>query len=148
MKNINIVNRTVATKLGLDLDIVEKVNKAYWKEIVNNLKTASEEPVHIKKIGTISASPYKVNSHIKLLINQIRKVKKSSKYRPVTRDRYLNQYYTELKTTLIKRNQLAIELNILRTNQKKKQINEHTSIPKTDSSRMEEQGESSRGDNK
>lgn len=109
MKNINIVNKTVAKKLGLELAVVEKVNKAYWKEIVHKLTTLDKEPVHIKKIGTISVSPYKTKSHIQKLISQIRLVKSSTKYKPETRKKYLDQYYTDLRKILVKRNQIAHE---------------------------------------
>lgn len=107
MKNINIVNKIVATNLKLNLKIVETINKIYWKEIVKELSTASESPVHIKKLGTIEASPYKTNKYIKKLIYQIRRVQNSTKYTDETKERVVNIIKERLTKALTKRNQHA-----------------------------------------
>jgi len=109
MKTINIVNKMVATNLNLDVKIVEKVNKLYWKEIVRNLTTLAEEPIHIKKIGTIVASPYKTNNYIKYLLNKIKKVKSSPKYTDLTKERIVIGIKEQIANLWKKRDQFALE---------------------------------------
>lgn len=109
MKTINIVNKIVATNLNLDVKTVEKVNKLYWKELVRNLTTLADLPVHIKKIGTIVASPYKTNNYIKYLLNKIKKVKASPKYTDQTKDRIVAEIKVQISNLWKKRDQFATE---------------------------------------
>ena len=108
----------VATNLNLDVKIIEKVNKLYWKEIVRNLTTLAEEPIHIKKIGTIVASPYKTNNYIKYLLNKIKKVKNSTKYTDQTKERIVIELKEKIAILWKKRNQFATEF-YNKQNQKK-----------------------------
>jgi len=121
MKTINIVNKVVATNLNLDVKIVEKVNKMYWKEIVRNLTTLSEDPIFIKKIGTIVASPYKTNNYIKYLLSKIKKVKVSPKYTEQTKNRIITGIKEQIANLWKKRNQFATEFyNEQKTKKSKK----------------------------
>lgn len=121
MKTINIVNKIVATNLGIDVKIVEKINKAYWKEILINLTEVREEPVHIKKLGTISASPFKTSKYIIHLLNKIKSVKESVKYTDITKERIIRDAKKYLTILLKKRNQFAIE-NYNKPNERIKRI--------------------------
>lgn len=112
MKNINIVNRTIATKLGLELSIVETVNKLYWREVKAVLGTLSSNYVHVKRLGTISISYRKLRGEIIHFINKIRQTKSTAKYTDETRERMLATQYGSLRLLLSKRNELAIDFYI------------------------------------
>lgn len=109
MKTINIVNKIVATNLNLDPKLVEKINRIYWKDIRQTLTRIADESVHIKKIGTIVVSPYKTNNHIRKMINRVRKLKRSTKYTDITRERLVEEAKDKLKSLLKKRNEFAIK---------------------------------------
>ena len=109
MKTINIVSKMVATNLNLDPKLVEKINRIYWKEIRETLSSVPEDGVHIKKIGTIVASPYKTSNHIRKMINLIRKLRRSTKYKDETRERLIEQAKDKMRTLLRKRNQFAVK---------------------------------------
>lgn len=99
----------VADKLKIDAKIVEKVNKTYWKEIVKSLTSVTEQPIHIKKIGTIEASPYKTSAYIRYLLFKIRRIKASTKYTEETRERLIRETKEALTKLLKKHNQFATQ---------------------------------------
>lgn len=109
MKTISIVNKVVASNLNLDIKTVELVNKYYWKDIVKNLTSLAEHPVHIKKIGTIVASPYKTNKYIQYLIKKIKKVEESTKYTQITKEKIIKGLKSQIADLWKKRNQFATE---------------------------------------
>lgn len=117
MKNINIVNKTIAAKTGIDLKTVEQVNKSYWREVRDTLRTVKDNYVHLKKIGTISVSWYKTKEEIKRTILLIKNIRKSPKYTEETRTKYLNYYYDFLRKLLEVRNDLAREYYNDKTNE-------------------------------
>lgn len=108
MKNIHIVNKIIATSSGVSLKTVEAVNKIYWKEIVKNLTAVDDQDIHIKKLGTIEASPYKVRKQILKNIEQIKKLKISPKYKEETKEKAIAYLKEGLTKLLKKRNQHAI----------------------------------------
>lgn len=64
MKTIDEISREVAVELGLDLELVESVNRAYWSEIKDEISNPTTDNVRLEGIGTFYIRPKKVITRI------------------------------------------------------------------------------------
>lgn len=108
MKNIDLVNNTIANKLNIDEKIVKAVNKFYWKQgVKKRMSTLESTSVFVKGFATFTVSRYNVRRLIKKTIIQIRSLRESTKYKETTKVIYSAELYKKLRMLLEKRNELA-----------------------------------------
>lgn len=122
IKTIASVSRKVAQKLSLNEDLVKKVNSFYWKSVKESISSGEHTSIHIKHLGTLTSSRYKLNNRIKQIIKQIRYLKTNQK------DLKVPEKVEELKSLLRRRSELAKayqQNEIRRTN--KKSLGQQTS---------------------
>jgi hypothetical protein len=111
MKKPDFFDKACAEKLSIDLAVVKKVNRYYWKKgIKSNLASAKYRAIFIKNFGTITVSRYKLNEEIKELIAKIRNTRKSTKLKPESIEKALIFYYQNLRELLKRRNEIALEM--------------------------------------
>jgi len=111
MKNIEHVNRIVSSEKNINIDIVKKINKFYWKEVRKNIVNFSSVGVLVHEIGTFAVSRHNLRIEIHETITKIKRIKTSKRFSPHFKEKMLNSYYSILRKMLIKRNELAILYN-------------------------------------
>lgn len=107
MKNIDIVNRTVADKFNIDEDIVKNINKVYWQEVRHKLSNLDSTSVFVKGLLTFTVSRYNLSVYISKIIRQIRGTRNSVKFKAATKELFLTELYRKLNLLLIQRNEVA-----------------------------------------
>lgn len=108
MKNIDIINRTISERTGIDEDVVKAVNKYFWKHgVKKNLSTLNDNALFIRGLGTIVVSRYNLRKMIYATIGKIRGIRNSTKFKETTREIYLEELYGRLRRLLKSRNELA-----------------------------------------
>lgn len=107
MKNINIVNKIIAKKLGLPISTVAAVNSEYWKASKEKLTNCEPFTIFFKHIGSITISKHKLYSEIKRLIYKIRFTRKSEKYTETKKDKIIENAQKKLNILLQHRNTIA-----------------------------------------
>lgn len=108
MKNIDVINNLISKKFNISLDIVEKINKFYWKEgVVKKISNLESGAIHIKGLLTFTTSRYNLYKEITKTISKIKNLHKSTKYTQKTKERIKNELYNRLNILLIERNNVA-----------------------------------------
>lgn len=80
--NIDIVNKQVSNKLGIDEKKVALVNKFYWSRIKEHIHSCNPDPVNIESICVLYPDKYLVKKAILYYVTKIRIIKTSKKFRP------------------------------------------------------------------
>lgn len=142
MKSIQIINKIVAREKNIKEDLVEKINKFYWKKVRAALSDFSDTSVSIKHIGTITISRRKLNFFIKKLIGKIRVIRAGNRHKESTKALLLETNYNKLKKALVQRNIIAN----LYYDEYKKRMEKHKGVHGIDSSGISELGQSDRRD--
>jgi|SRR5688572_8331500 len=143
MQSIQIINKIVAREKGISEDLVEKVNKFYWKNVRATLSEFSDTSVSIKHIGTITVSRRKLNFFITQLIRKIRVIRAGTKHKESTKALLLETNMNRLKKALVQRNIIAK----LYYDEYKKRMEKHKGIYGIDTLNCTELGQSDRGNN-
>lgn len=136
MKNIDNVNLTVASKIGIDKNIVKKINSLYWKKIRHRLSNLEDTTISVKGLFNFTISRYLISKKIIIVIRRIQGLKKSTKFKPETWNRMNEGYYDYLRKLLRQRNEVA-----------KLIYEQDNRISKTNTERTTEFSENNRGNN-
>ena len=107
MRNIDYVNLEVSKNLGIDLQIVENINKEYWREIKRKMNELESTSIHIKKVGTFSVSKFLITKKIFKTISMIRHLPENKKFSPLRKEEILKKFFIKLRRLLIQRNNIA-----------------------------------------
>lgn len=107
MKGIDYVNVNVAKELNQPLNIVEQINKEYWREIKRKMNDLESTNIFVRKVGTFMVSKYLINKKIKKTISTIRNTKISTKYSEIKRNEILKNLYNRLRKLLKQRNEVS-----------------------------------------
>lgn len=107
MRSIDYVNLTISKQLGIPLNVVESVNKEYWREIKRKMNTCESTNIYVKKIGTFSVSKYLINKKIGKTIGYIRSVGRNEKFSEEKKIEIINSVKQDLRKLLYQRNELA-----------------------------------------
>jgi hypothetical protein len=107
MRNIDYVNLEVSKSLGLSLDVVEKINKEYWREVKRKMNDLESASIYVKKVGTFSVSRFLINKKIYKTIGMIRALPNNKKFSPLKKEEIIKKMYIKLKKLLIQRNNIA-----------------------------------------
>jgi|ERR1700749_2270788 len=108
MKNIQIVSRLVAREHNYDPDLCEDVNNFFWKVGVRApLSSMKYTSISVKHLCTFTVSKRGVDKMIRTLINKIRNIRKSKRYKESTTALLLDANYDKLRKALFQRNILA-----------------------------------------
>ena len=107
MKGIDYVNVNVAKELNQPLNIVEQINKEYWREIKRKMNDLESTNIFVRKVGTFMVSKYLINKKIKKTISTIRNTKVSTKYSEIKRNEILKNLYNRLRKLLKQRNEVS-----------------------------------------
>lgn len=92
---------------NVPIGLVRAVNKFFWKEgIKKNLSNVNYNSIFIKNFGTIVISKYKLNKYILELIEKIRRVQRSDKYREETKQFIIDRYKKNIRILLKRRNDI------------------------------------------
>lgn len=74
MRDINFVIKSVAKEKNIDEEIVKKIYMAYWKKIVNVMKSGKYQNVFIKNVGSFGITYPALRKEIIYYINCIRAI--------------------------------------------------------------------------
>jgi hypothetical protein len=74
--NIDVINKIVATKLGLNEQTVKKVTNFYWAKVNTHITTFNEQPINLMHIGHVRTSKILIRNKLLILIKKLRKFKK------------------------------------------------------------------------
>lgn len=107
MKGIDYVNVNVAKELNQPLNIVEQINKEYWREIKRKMNDLESTNIFVRKVGIFMVSKYLINKKIKKTISTIRNTKISTKYSEIKRNEILKNLYNRLRKLLKQRNEVS-----------------------------------------
>jgi hypothetical protein len=106
MRDLYYISKKISKEKQIDLDIVEKVNKFYWKEVRRQMNSLDNTAVHVKNLLTFSVSRYNLRKEIQKVINKIRLIRTNNKF--VKKEPLLAFQYEVLRKLLKSRNKLAI----------------------------------------
>lgn len=110
MKTIEYFNKAVAEKMGVDQHLVKKINDYFWRiGVRRNIAELNHRSLYIKDLGTITVSRYKLYQRIETVIKRIRRLRDSDRFKELTKERKMANYYQTLKAMLRLRNEIAIE---------------------------------------
>lgn len=107
MKTIDNINLIVADKLGIDKNIVKKVNSIYWKSIKHKASYLEDTTISVKGAFNFTISRYLTRKMIVIIIRKIQAHRKSTKFKPETWERIYNGYCDYLRRLLKQRNEVA-----------------------------------------
>lgn len=108
MRNLDYVNGAVAKELNLPLEVVEKINKEYWKEVKRKMNDLESTNIFVKKLGTFGVSRYLINKKILKNISMIRNMPKNKKYSELKKQEIIKKIKVRLQKLLYQRNQIAL----------------------------------------
>jgi hypothetical protein len=141
MKSIQIINKIIAREKNISEDLVEKINKFYWKKVRAALSDFSDTSVSVKHIGTITVSRRKLNFFILQLIRKIRVIRAGTKHKESTKALLLETNINKLRKALVQRNIIAK----LYYEDYQARVEKYKRVHRIDSSNSSELGQSDRG---
>lgn len=92
MKNIDYVNKLVAQKLNIPLEIVDKVNAHYWNTVKQTMRNLQDESIYVKELGTISVSNFKLDRYIQDIRKYIKNVRQSPRFTEARKEKLISYY--------------------------------------------------------
>jgi ethanolamine utilization cobalamin adenosyltransferase len=107
MKNIDVVNKIVASKHGKDERTVKLINAFYWKIVRSKMVNAEVQAIAIKGLCTFPVSKYNLYKAISSTIKKIRYLRTTDKLPEESKNLRLKIQINRLKTFLKRRNEIA-----------------------------------------
>lgn len=115
-----------AAQLGIDLELVKKINKYFWKYGVRKNMGNGEHPVlYVKGLGTFFASPKRIRQALRVSIKHLRLLRINTKLKEEKRLELIKIREQVIADLLVLRNQTA--LSLCTAKQRKKQFSEQVS---------------------
>lgn len=92
--NIEIVNKQVSEKCGIQERKVELVNKFYWRSIYDHLYSYDPRPINIENVCVLHVERWRLKKAILLYVKKIRNTLASTKFKVDSPKRivYLERY--------------------------------------------------------
>lgn len=100
--NIDIANKDVSKKLGINEKKVAKVTDFYWSLNLEHIYKYNPQPLNIENICVLYPDQWLLKNYINKTINTIRKIRKGFKYN-VNSPKYnsiMEHYYNVLRNYL------------------------------------------------
>lgn len=107
MRNIDYVNLSVSKELNLPIELIENINKEYWKEVKRKMNDLESTSLYVKKIGTFSISRFLLYKKINKNIQMIRNMPKNQKYSELKKQEIVKKITIRLSKLLVQRNEIA-----------------------------------------
>jgi hypothetical protein len=107
MKDINHVILKTCKNLYLPKEKVKPLVDFYWNEVYRKLMTFESSTVHIREVGTITVSKFKLRLFLQKYILIIKRVLNSEKYPKEKMDEIKSKYFFYLRKLLKERDRIA-----------------------------------------
>lgn len=108
MKTPEYFYKQAAEELNMDLELVTKVNKFFWKEgVKEEIRKAESVAVYVGEIGTLYVNWGRLR---KTIIRQIKRLKKWKK-NPEKYQKYLEPAIKEFRTLWVLKNKMGKKRN-------------------------------------
>lgn len=97
MKNIDYINKYTSKELGVSEKTVDLVNSFYWNSVKTRMRALKSQGIHIKELGTMEVSPFKISEFIKKLRVYIKNIRGSHKYTETRKEKIIADYKKSYK---------------------------------------------------